>query len=130
MSSHSPDTDEPKSFAAAWTATLLLLVVFIIGLLIFPPLYDAPKSDPAELVLFVGRFHPILLHLPVGVLGLLCLFELICSTRRGEAKFGDASLIMLVVGRRVPCWRCSQASCSPARAAMWAAISACIRRWA
>jgi uncharacterized membrane protein len=98
MSSHSPDTDEPKSFAAAWTATLLLLVVFIIGLLIFPPLYDAPKSDPAELVLFVGRFHPILLHLPVGVLGLLCLFELICSTRRGEAKFGDASLIMLVVG--------------------------------
>ncbi|MCB1279763.1 c-type cytochrome domain-containing protein [Prosthecobacter sp.] len=98
MSSHSPDTDEPKSFTAAWIATLLLVVAFIIGLLIFPPLYDAPQSDPSEMVLFVGRFHPILLHLPVGVLGLLCVFELICSTRRGESKFGEASLLMLVVG--------------------------------
>jgi len=26
------------------------------------------------------------------------LFELICSTRRGEQKFGDASLLMLVIG--------------------------------
>lgn len=98
MPSHSPDLDEPKSLTAAWIAALALIVVFLLGLLIFPPLYDAPKVEPSSTVLFIGRFHPILLHLPVGVLGLLCLFELICSTRRGEQKFGDASLLMLVVG--------------------------------
>ncbi|MFN0075832.1 MAG: c-type cytochrome domain-containing protein [Prosthecobacter sp.] len=98
MSSSVRDIDEPKSYTAAWIASLLLLVAFVLGLLIFPPLYDAPKHEPSSFVLFIGRFHPILLHLPVGALGLLCLFELICSTRRGEQKFGDASLLMLVVG--------------------------------
>lgn len=98
MPSHSPETDEPKSFTVAWTATIAMLVVFLLGLLIFPPLYEAPKAEPSSTVLFIGRFHPILLHLPVGILGLLCLFELICSTRRGEKKFGEASLLMLIVG--------------------------------
>jgi len=98
MSSNSPDTDEPKSLTAAWIATILLIVVYVVGLLIFPPLYDAPKGDASSFVLFIGRFHPIFLHLPVGILALLCLFELICSTRRGEQKFGEASLLMLVLG--------------------------------
>lgn len=98
MPSHSPETDEPKSFAFAWIATCMLIAVYVLGLLIFPPLYEAPKNEATSLVLFVGRFHPILLHLPVGILSLLCLFELICSTRRGEEKFGEASLIMLVLG--------------------------------
>lgn len=98
MPSHSPDIDEPKSFAFAWIATFMLIAVFVVGLIIFPPLYEAPKNEATTFVLFIGRFHPILLHLPVGILSLLCFFELICSTRRGEAKFGDASLIMLVLG--------------------------------
>lgn len=98
MPSHSPDTDEPKSLTAAWIAAILLIVVYVIGLLIFPPLYDAPKGDASSTVLFIGRFHPILLHMPVGILGVLCLFELICSTRRGEKKFGEASLLMLILG--------------------------------
>ncbi|MBN8419971.1 MAG: hypothetical protein J0L73_13720 [Verrucomicrobia bacterium] len=98
MSSNSPDTDEPKSLTAAWITAILLIVVYVIGLLIFPPLYDAPKGDVSSTVLFIGRFHPIFLHLPVGILGVLCLFELICSTRRGERKFGEASLLMLIIG--------------------------------
>ncbi len=98
MSSNSPETDEPKSLTVAWIATILLIVVYVVGLLIFPPLYDAPKGDASSTVLFIGRFHPILLHLPVGILSVLVLFELICSTRRGEQKFGDASLLMLVLG--------------------------------
>jgi len=98
MSSPSTETDGPRSFIAAWIVTILMLVTFLLGLLIFPPLYEAPKAEPSSTVLFIGRFHPVLLHLPVGVLGLLCLFELICSTRRGEEKFGDASLLMLIVG--------------------------------
>ncbi|OYW70858.1 MAG: hypothetical protein B7Z37_29450 [Verrucomicrobia bacterium 12-59-8] len=98
MSSYSPDTDEPKSLTAAWIATILLIVVYVVGLLIFPPLYDAPKGEVSSFVLFIGRFHPIFLHMPVGVLGVLVLFELICSTRRGEQKFGEASLLMLIFG--------------------------------
>lgn len=94
----STETDGSRSFIAAWIATILMLVTFLLGLLIFPPLYEAPKVGPSGTVLFIGRFHPVLLHLPVGVLGLLCLFELICSTRLGEEKFGDASLLMLIVG--------------------------------
>lgn len=98
MSSNSPETDEPKSLTAAWIASILLIVVYVIGLLIFPPLYEAPKGDPSSTVLFIGRFHPILLHMPVGILGILCLFELICSTRRGEQRYGEASLLMLLFG--------------------------------
>ncbi|WP_397383404.1 c-type cytochrome domain-containing protein [Prosthecobacter sp.] len=98
MSSNSPDTDEPKSLTAAWIATILLIVVYVVGLLIFPPLYDAPKGEASSFVLFIGRFHPIFLHLPVGILVLLVFFELICSTRRGEIKFGEASLLMLILG--------------------------------
>ena len=98
MPSYSPDTDEPKSFTAIWIASILLIAVYVVGLLIVPPLYEAPKGEVGHFVLFIGRFHPILLHLPVGVLGFLCLFELICSTRRGEAKHGEAALIMLLIG--------------------------------
>jgi uncharacterized membrane protein/mono/diheme cytochrome c family protein len=98
MSAHSSETDTPKSFTTAWIAAIVMFVVFLIGILIFPPLYEDPKVEPSSMVLFTGRFHPILLHLPLGILGLLCLFELICSTKRGEKKFGEASLLMLIVG--------------------------------
>lgn len=98
MSSYSHDSDGPKSFTIAWIATSALLAAFVLGLLIFPPLYDAPKGEASSMVLFVGRFHPILLHLPVGILSVLCLFELICSTQRGEQKYGEASLLMLILG--------------------------------
>jgi uncharacterized membrane protein len=98
MPSHSPETDEPKSYTLAWSATIVLILVYVLGLLIFPPLYDAPKGEASSFVLFIGRFHPIFLHLPVGILAVLCLFELICSTRRGEQKYGDASLLMLLLG--------------------------------
>jgi uncharacterized membrane protein len=98
MSSPSPDTDEPKPYTIAWITSILLIAVFVVGLLVFPPLYEDPKSEASSFVLFIGRFHPIFLHLPVGILSLLCFFELICSTRRGEEKFGEASLLMLVLG--------------------------------
>lgn len=98
MSSNSPDLDQPRTFVAAWIISLITIVVFVIGLLIFPPLYAAPKVEPSDTVLFIGRFHPIVLHLPVGALALLCFFELICSTRRGEERFGDAALLILLIG--------------------------------
>lgn len=98
MTSASSDYDSPKSFTLAWVATLLLILGFVVGLLMFPPLYEEAKTEVSNNLLFIGRFHPILLHLPVGALGLLCLMELVCLTRRGEASMGSAALLTLWVG--------------------------------
>lgn len=98
MSSPAYASDEPKSFTTAWIATVALIVAFVLGLVFFPPLYEAPTAEASSSVLFIGRFHPILLHLPVGALGLLCLMELLCVTRRGEAQYGAAALLTLFVG--------------------------------
>ena len=93
-------SDQPKSYVAAWITALLLIVVFILGLLMYPPVFEAAKDAPkaSESVLFVGRFHPVVVHLPVGTLMLLVLFEIACLSRRGEEKFGAASLLTLTVG--------------------------------
>lgn len=98
MSSPARDIDQPKSFVTEWIIAVFLILGFVLALLIFPPLYDAPTHEASSGILFIGRFHPILLHLPVGALGLLCFFELICSTRRGEEKYGAAALLILLVG--------------------------------
>lgn len=97
--SYSPhEFDAPKSYVGTWIATLLLIIAFVVGLLVFPPLYEKPAAEVSSTVLFVGRFHPILLHLPVGALGLLCIMELACLTRSGESKLGPAALLTLWVG--------------------------------
>lgn len=95
-----PSSDQPKSYAAAWIVALLLIVGFVLGLLMYPPVFEAAKDAPKapESLLFIGRFHPIVVHLPVGSLMLLVFFELACMTRRGEQKFGDASLLILLIG--------------------------------
>jgi uncharacterized membrane protein len=98
MSAYSPASDEPKSFLGAWLATLLLIVAFVAGLIMLPPSFEAPPADAPSNLLFVGRFHPILVHTPVGALIFLVLLEVLCLTRRGEQKFGSAALLALWVG--------------------------------
>ncbi|MFN7343932.1 MAG: c-type cytochrome domain-containing protein [bacterium] len=96
--SYDPESEAPKSYTLAWIASLLLLVGFIIGLLIYPPLYEAPKAEAGQMTLFIGRFHPILLHLPIGSLSFLMLLELLCMSRSGESKHGSTALLALWVG--------------------------------
>lgn len=96
--SYDPQFEEPQSHNGTWIATVLLIVGFILGLLIFPPLYEAPKAEASDSVIFIGRFHPILLHLPIGSLIFLVVLELGCLTRRGEMKLGPAALLALFVG--------------------------------
>ncbi len=96
--SRASDYDSPKSYTLVWVATMLLILGFVVGLLVFPPMYETPKDEATSSVLFVGRFHPILLHMPIGALGLLCLMELICLTRRGEESLGAGALLTLWVG--------------------------------
>lgn len=98
MSYPTENFEAPRTSRLAWAATLLLIVGFVMGLVIFPPLYESPTAEATSGVLFIGRFHPILLHLPVGALMVLCLMELICFTRRGEEQFGSAALLTLWVG--------------------------------
>ena len=98
MSYPTKEFNAPKSYTTAWAATLILIIAFVIGLLVFPPIYDEPKGEAAGTVLFIGRFHPIFLHLPVGALAMLCIMELVCMTRSGEEKFGAAALLTLWVG--------------------------------
>ena len=95
-----PSSDQPKSYAAAWIVALLLIVGFVLGLLMYPPVFEAAKDAPKapESLLFIGRFHPIVVHLPVGSLMLLVFFELACMTRRGEQEVRDASLLVLLIG--------------------------------
>ena len=94
-----PTPAEPsKSFIVAWVATLLLIVVFVFGLLMFPPLFEAPKAEPTKNMLFIGRFHPVLVHLPIGSLVLLLLAELACIRRSVEEKYGMVALMALWIG--------------------------------
>lgn len=95
---YDPQFEEPQSHTGTWIATVLLIIGFILGLLIFPPLYEAPTAQASNSVLFVGRFHPIVLHLPIGALIFLTILEFACITKRGELKFGAAALLALFVG--------------------------------
>lgn len=96
--SYDTDSEAPKSYTLAWIAALLLLVGFVAGLLIYPPLYEAPKGEAGQMTLFIGRFHPILLHLPIGSLIFLAMLEVLCMGRAGEAKHGSTALLALFVG--------------------------------
>lgn len=93
-----PHSEAPQSYRIAWIAVLVLLVGFVIGLLIYPPIYQAPSGEVGQMTLFIGRFHPILLHLPIGSLIFLALLELLCMSRQGEARHGSTALLALFVG--------------------------------
>jgi uncharacterized membrane protein len=94
----SPDFTASPSRFGSWLIILLLILGYVAALLAFPPQYESSGTAVDPLLLFIGRFHPILLHLPVGALALLCLMELGCLTRAGEEKFGSAALLTLLVG--------------------------------
>lgn len=88
------------SYVGTWIATLLLVVTFVFGLLLFPPYFEAVEGmvEAPRNVLFFGRFHPILVHLPIGILIFLLVMEMLCMRKSVEAKFGEAALLALWIG--------------------------------
>ena len=52
------------------------------------------SSAPQELVLFLGRFHPVLVHLPIGGLVLLGVLELLAKFPRFEGVAQNNRLIL------------------------------------
>jgi uncharacterized membrane protein len=90
-----------------WALTFFGLLA-IAGLIAMPLLAGAPDPDKMpDTVRFLGRFHPVLLHLPIGVFALILMQELgaIFGSRRPELKhtsafpmfFGAASAIIAVI---------------------------------
>src|SRR3712207_5442639 len=53
--------------------------------------------DPPEIVLFLGRFHPLLVHLPIGFLLIGFLLELFSRLPRYQA-YGHAVSFVLFLG--------------------------------
>jgi uncharacterized membrane protein len=90
-----------------WALTFFGLLA-IGGLIAMPFLAGPPDGDKMpDIVRFIGHFHPVLLHLPIGVFALILFQELgaIFGKHRGELKdgslfplfFGAASAILAVV---------------------------------
>lgn len=69
-------------------AAAAVLGVLLVGVL---------RADAGPLTLFVGRFHPLLVHLPIGFLLLTAVVELLARTRR-FAGIGIGALMPVLLG--------------------------------
>jgi len=75
-----------KPSAGAWISFIVLAALLIGALVAYPPFTDTDKAVPTpQWALMFGRFHPIAVHLPVGVLFLVLLME-IFSLFKGRAS--------------------------------------------
>jgi uncharacterized membrane protein len=53
-------------------------------------------SNPPDIVLFLGHLHPLMVHLPIGLIVLLALLELLGRTRRFSHATANTGLILSV----------------------------------
>ncbi len=104
--SETPESQVPRR-RRPWALTFFGLLA-IGGLVAMPFLAGAPDGEAMpDTVRFLGRFHPALLHLPIGVFALILLQELgvIFFRKNGETRqtplfplfFGAASAILAVL---------------------------------
>ncbi|WP_156345130.1 hypothetical protein [Verrucomicrobium spinosum] len=74
-----------------------LVVLFAVSMMLVPPVTNAAKALPTpEWALFFGRFHPIAVHLPVGVLIMAAFMEALVMLRfpLGQAVRGSVGFVM------------------------------------
>ena len=55
------------------------------------------STAPNDLVLFLGRFHPVLVHLPIGGLVLLGILEVLSKVRRFKGVAQNNGVIIALV---------------------------------
>ncbi len=85
---------------ASWLGAVSLAILFTIALIAYPPLKDATDAVATpNWVKFLGRFHVIVLHLPVGVIMLAAIMELFIFLRHKATTFLAPALnFILMVG--------------------------------
>ena len=71
------------AFLAALTLTALMLV---------------DPSDPPELLLFVGRFHPMIVHFPIGLILLAGILEVLALAYRPFRVLRHSTAVVLFLG--------------------------------
>jgi uncharacterized membrane protein len=89
--------DSTPPFPLYWAAALLLATVFVVALVVFPPVLAEPQAPGSQWQAFLGRFHPIILHLPVGVLILQAMIEVICLRAATEYRWGPVALFTMLI---------------------------------
>jgi uncharacterized membrane protein len=95
LSSMQTSNEPPPNFLFYWISLASLTVLFVLGLILWPPYFDhlAQGYKAATATLFFGRFHPIVVHLPVGMLALWVLIELGCFSASVEAKWREMAML-------------------------------------
>ncbi|MDB6140827.1 MAG: putative rane protein [Verrucomicrobiaceae bacterium] len=90
---------EASSYTFTWVLSALLVVFFALALAVYPPVFGPIKEahDASKWILFFGRFHPLVVHLPIGVLIFSLLIEVGCLWRSVEEKWGDAALFAIFI---------------------------------
>lgn len=99
----SPSNSEQALFPSLvtyWRSTIGLAVVFVISLLIWPPMLGGVPANPhpPTALLFFGRFHPLIVHLPIGVLIFSLVVELGGLLPSFEKQWREATLLLGFVG--------------------------------
>jgi uncharacterized membrane protein len=61
-------------------------------------LVAADLRDPPNLVLFVGRFHPMIVHFPIGLILLAALLEALAALHRPFRSLRHATAVVLFLG--------------------------------
>lgn len=86
---------QPAGKALPWFLTITGLLT-IGGLIAMPFLAGDPDGDKMpDMVRFLGRFHPVILHLPIGIFSLILLQELLGMFSREKAP---RSILPIFVG--------------------------------
>jgi uncharacterized membrane protein len=95
----STDTDQEsccsKCCRLPWGITIfgLLIIAFLIAM---PFLAGKPNAnEPSDTLNFLGRFHPVILHLPIGIFSLIIIQEILSMFTRYKPQPG---LIAIFVG--------------------------------
>ncbi|MEZ0274670.1 MAG: c-type cytochrome domain-containing protein, partial [Roseimicrobium sp.] len=86
-----------RSSLLGWASAVGIIVLFALGLYMYPPLANAGREVPTPTwALFFGRFHPIAVHVPVGVLFLAAIMDVLAIRRGllGEALKPAITFIM------------------------------------
>ncbi len=87
-----------------WGITLVGLLA-IAGMISMPYLAGSPDAEKMpDLVRFIGRFHPVILHLPIGIFSLIIFQELLAMVTRYKPQpsivpifLGSASAVVAVI---------------------------------